>query len=123
MELVLKGISTITEAIRLAHQIDIIKFGQLGKQGSSGQRPGQRDQFQMYAATTIIIATVTILVTTIITTIVPTTTISKIKGATIPISIPIRGLQPPPIGIPLDKTFKGYKVSPPTTTIITTITI
>src|SRR3954451_14003744 len=45
MELVLKGISTITEAMRLAHQIDVIKFGQLGKQSSSGQRPGQRDRF------------------------------------------------------------------------------
>src|SRR5215212_527670 len=45
MELVLKGISTITEAMRLAHQINVIKFGQLGKQSSSGQRPGQRDQF------------------------------------------------------------------------------
>src|SRR3954454_18996783 len=44
-ELVLKGISTITEAMRLAHQIDVIKFGQLGKQSSSSQRPGQRDWF------------------------------------------------------------------------------
>src|SRR3954468_2438753 len=45
IELVLKGISTITEAMRLAHQIDVIKFGQLRKQSSSSQRPGQRDWF------------------------------------------------------------------------------
>src|SRR5206468_3644836 len=62
-------------------------------------------------------------VTTTITTIVLTTIISKVKGVIIPISIPIRGLQLSPIGIPLDKTFKGYKTSPPTIITITILTV